>query len=96
MILATNLIFPRVGVLSRMRWTGLKEEDFTRITDYEKSSFCKPFPKYFSEILSVLGLNPQECLMVGNDAEEGYCTSPKSGHGYLLDHRLPDFPKYLS
>ena len=44
--------------------------DFELITTYEDCRFCKPNPAYFQEILTELGLRPEECLMVGNDVEE--------------------------
>ena len=44
--------------------------DFELITTYEDCRFCKPNPVYFQEILTELGLRPEECLMVGNDVEE--------------------------
>ena len=39
-------------------------------TTYENSGFCKPNPKYYSEILEKLNLDPEDCLMVGNDVIE--------------------------
>lgn len=68
--LATNPLFPAVATLSRIRWAGLNPEDFELITTYENSSFCKPNPDYYREILGKLGLNGPDCLMVGNDVGE--------------------------
>ncbi len=70
LVLATNPIFPAVATHSRVRWAGLQPEDFAHITTYENSSFCKPNPLYYREILDKLGLRPEECVMVGNDATE--------------------------
>ena len=69
-ILATNPIFPLVGVETRLSWVGLRPEDFSYITAYENSTTCKPNPAYYAEILRKTGKRPQECLMVGNDATE--------------------------
>ena len=69
-ILATNPIFPPVATLSRISWAGLSAESFSLITNYSNSSYCKPNPKYYEEILSKIGKAPEECLMVGNDVEE--------------------------
>ena len=69
-VLATNPLFPSVATESRMRWAGLKKEDFAWYTTYENSSFCKPNPKYYMEILEKIGLKPEECMMVGNDVSE--------------------------
>lgn len=69
-VLATNPIFPAMATESRMRWAGLHQDDFTLVTTYENSSKAKPSPAYFQEILEKLQLDPSECLMVGNDADE--------------------------
>lgn len=69
-VLATNPLFPAIATCSRVRWAGLQPEDFSHITTYENAHFCKPSPAYYQEILDVLGLSPEECLMVGNDAAE--------------------------
>ncbi len=69
-ILATNPIFPQVATWSRIRWAGLSPEDFEWITTYENSSYCKPNPAYYFEIMRKLDTDPGECLMVGNDVTE--------------------------
>lgn len=71
-ILATNPIFPRTAVESRLAWAGLKPEDFDFITSYENSSFCKPDPRYFLQTARAAGVNPDEVLMIGNDLNEDY------------------------
>ena len=37
------------------------------MTTYEGSHYCKPNPDYYREVLSTIGLSPDECVMVGND-----------------------------
>ncbi len=69
-ILATNPVFPYVGTRRRIKWAGLSEDDFELITTYENSTYCKPNPKYFLEILEKQGLSPEECVMVGNDVDD--------------------------
>ena len=69
-VLATNPFFPAIATQKRVRWAGLEPEDFAYITTYENSSYCKPNPAYFRELLDTLGLAPGECVMVGNDAHE--------------------------
>ncbi|MBR5534255.1 MAG: HAD family hydrolase, partial [Ruminiclostridium sp.] len=69
-VLATNPIFPAIATQSRIRWAGLEPEDFQLYTTYENSSYSKPNPKYYVEVLEKLGLDPKECLMVGNDVTE--------------------------
>jgi len=70
LVLATNPLFPQMATHSRVRWAGMQPEDFAWITTFENSSFCKPNPEYYEEILGELGIHPAECLMVGNDADE--------------------------
>ena len=68
--LATNPIFPNEATRLRIGWAGLKVEDFELYTAYEDSKLCKPNPAYFEYVAGLMGLAPQECLMVGNDASE--------------------------
>jgi len=69
-VLATNPLFPRCAVESRLSWVGLKPEDFDYVTSYENASSCKPTAAYYHSICSTLQLDPAECLMVGNDLKE--------------------------
>lgn len=69
-VLATSPLFPEIATYSRIRWAGLEPSDFDYITTYENSSFCKPNPDYYSDLLGKLGLSPSECLMVGNDVAD--------------------------
>ena len=73
LIVATNPFFPLTAQRQRVRWAGLDPEDFIRITGYENSSYIKPDPGFFREIMDKEGLRPEECLMVGNDADEDMC-----------------------
>ena len=69
-IVATNPLFPMVGQLSRLSWVGLTSDMFDMITSYEENSYCKPNPEYYRSICERLSLNPENCLMVGNDEDE--------------------------
>lgn len=68
--LATNPIFPAIATEKRIRWTGLEPTDFAIYTTYENSAHCKPNPAYYHEVAQRLGVHPQECVMIGNDATE--------------------------
>lgn len=83
-VLATNPIFPAVATKNRIRWAGLTPEDFVLYTTYENSSFCKPNPKYYTEILEKIGRRPEECLMVGNDVGEDMITESMGMKVFLL------------
>lgn len=68
--LATNPIFPAIATESRIRWIGLEPSDFEIYTTYENIGFSKPNPSYYLEVAKILGVKPEECLMVGNDVTE--------------------------
>lgn len=84
LVLATNPIFPAVATQSRIRWAGLELTDFTFVTTYENSSYCKPNPAYYQEILDKLGYRPEECLMIGNDATEDLAAAKLGMQVFLL------------
>ena len=83
-VLATNPIFPRIATESRARWAGLDLKDFELYTTYEDYSHCKPNPLYFQEVIDRLGLTAEECLMVGNDAEEDVAATKLGMEVFLL------------
>ena len=82
--LATNPIFPSVATESRIRWAGLKPEDFELYTTYENSTHCKPNPAYFRDVAESLRLAPESCLMVGNDAQEDTAAAQVGMKVFLL------------
>ena len=70
LVLATNPLFPECGVISRLGWGEIDSCDFTLLTHYGNSAFCKPNLGYYRDILTIIGKNPEECLMVGNNPAE--------------------------
>jgi FMN phosphatase YigB (HAD superfamily) len=70
LVLATQPVFPAIATETRIKWAGLNRDDFKLYTTYENSSFCKPNPDYYRQILDKIGANASQCLMVGNDATE--------------------------
>lgn len=84
-ILATNPVFPRDGMVTRMGFTGLEEKDFDYITSYEISRFSKPNPRYYEEILAENDLSADETIMFGNNEIEDYEAASACGiKTYLL------------
>ena len=69
-VLATNPLFPMIATRHRIALGGMLESDFQYVTAYENSSYSKPNPEYFSELLSKLGLSADECVMIGNDTTD--------------------------
>ena len=85
---ATNPLFPLSVQRERVSWTGADPDDFALITAYEESHFSKPNPDYYREIISRMGMVPEECLMVGNDVKEDMEAASQTGMQVFL---LPEF-----
>lgn len=83
-VLATNPIFPLEAYRERLRWIGLSLSDFDLVTDYESSHFTKPHTAYYNEILSRVGVAPEDALMIGNDCDEDMAPSLKTGMDFFL------------
>ncbi|MBO7148781.1 MAG: HAD family hydrolase [Clostridia bacterium] len=86
--LATNPLFPPAATQARVRWAGLDASDFELITTYDNSHYCKPNPDYYVEILAKLGVNADECLMVGNDVGEDMIAQRLGMSVFLLTNDL--------
>ena len=67
LVLATNPVFPAVAVETRLGWVGLAASDFDHVTTYENCRSSKPAPAYYQSILSHIGKQGGECLMIGNN-----------------------------
>ena len=78
-VLATNPLFPMDGQITRMRWVGLTPEMFDLVTCYESDCYCKPNQKYYLSICDRLGVQPSECLMIGNDENEDMDSAASAG-----------------
>lgn len=86
--LATNPIFPASATERRIRWAGLEPEDFELYTTYENIGYCKPNPDYYREIAKRLGVEPEQCLMVGNDVTEDMIAETVGMKVFLLSDCL--------
>ena len=82
--LATNPIFPAIATRKRIAWAGLKPEDFELYTTYENSRRCKPNPEYYMDIINALGVEAEECVMVGNDVTEDMVAATLGMKVFLL------------
>ncbi len=87
-VLATNPIFPAIATESRIGWAGLEPQDFELYTTYENIGYSKPNPKYYAEVLNHLGLEPQECVMVGNDVGDDMVAKELGIKVFLLTDNL--------
>ncbi len=87
--LATNPMFPTMATQERIRWAGLDIADFDLVTTYENCTSSKPNPAYYLDIARRMGVDPEDCLMVGNDVDEDMI--PAEGVGmqvFLLTRNL--------
>jgi FMN phosphatase YigB (HAD superfamily) len=76
--IATQPIFPAAAIAHRLAWAGLADVEFDAITTYETMRACKPLPAYFEQTAAMIGCEPKECLMVGDDRD---IDLPASGIG---------------
>ena len=83
-VVATSPLFPRIAQITRLNWAGFELEEFEFITDYESENFCKPSAAYFTSVCQRLGLEPSECLMVGNDVSDDMIGANAAGLGCFL------------
>jgi FMN phosphatase YigB (HAD superfamily) len=75
LVLSTNPLFPKIATHQRIRWAALSVNDFDHITTYETDSYCKPNLNYYQQLLTKMNLQPNECLMIGNDLVEDMAAS---------------------
>ena len=82
--LATNPLFPLCAVEKRLSWIGLTASDFSHVTHYGNSSYCKPNPEYYKELLKAIKREPQECIMIGNNPAEDMIACSLGIKGFLV------------
>lgn len=87
-VVATNPLFPQVATYERLSWAGFEPEEFTLITTYENTCFCKPNLNYYRHLLKTLDKDSEDCLMVGNDVQEDMCALKLGMDVFLLDQCL--------
>jgi FMN phosphatase YigB (HAD superfamily) len=91
--LATNPVFPLTAIRQRMTWEGVDDQPWEVVTCYEEMHFCKPNPEVYLEIAEKLGVQPEECLMAGNDAEEDMVAGSVGMKTYLVTDYLIGAPR---
>ena len=62
----------------------MEPADFEIFTTYEDYHFCKPNLNYYKELIEKMGLQPEECLMVGNDVGEDMITEELGMKVFLM------------
>jgi FMN phosphatase YigB (HAD superfamily) len=95
LILATNPLFPGKAIRFRVEWAGLDPDKFALMTAYEEMHAAKPKLAYYQEICDRFHLNPQHCVMIGNDAHEDVAPSALGMRTYLIEDHLINKPASL-
>lgn len=93
-VLATNPVFPECAVETRLQWIDLHLTDFDYVTTYENSHYCKPNPDYFREVLSAIGSDAKETLMVGNNTVEDVAAQIAGCQIFLVTDYLENQDKF--
>jgi FMN phosphatase YigB (HAD superfamily) len=70
--LATNPTFSDPVIRTRMRWAGIEDLPFKRVSTTENSTHAKPTAAYYLDFIDRCGWKPEECLMVGNDSKRDF------------------------
>ena len=86
--LATNPIFPKIATWSRVSWAGLDFDEFDYVTTYENCKYSKPNLNYYKDIASRLGVECNECVMVGNDVGDDMVAKTIGMQVFLLTDNL--------
>ncbi|MGE5455373.1 MAG: HAD family hydrolase [Methylocystaceae bacterium] len=87
-VIATNSLFPPTAINQRLHWAGVGDYPYALVTTYENMHFTKPHLEYYEEICRYIGVEPAECLMVGNDVGEDMVASRLGMKTFLLTERL--------
>lgn len=95
--IATNPVFPKSAIEHRIKWAGINHIQFEVVTIYEECYFTKPHVQYYEAICQCLKLQPEECIMVGNDAQEDMSASQIGMKTFLvkgnvIDRGEPSYP----
>jgi FMN phosphatase YigB (HAD superfamily) len=70
MVAATNPTMPQRFNELRLGWAGYDPSRFALVTGTEVCVSVKHRPGYYQGLLDHLGVAPEECLMIGNDAKK--------------------------
>lgn len=84
-VIASNPIFPELATRIRLSWAKVDDLDISFITHAENMSYCKPRPEYYQAILDAIRLQPETCLMAGNDPISDMAASALHIKTYLID-----------
>jgi FMN phosphatase YigB (HAD superfamily) len=78
-VIATMPVFPGTALRQRLEWGGIADFPYALVTDYETMHASKPHSAYYREIAAMLGCAPQDCVMVGNEAQNDIVPAKRAG-----------------
>lgn len=90
-VVATAPFFPEVAVRERLRWAGLADASFHFITSSDKMTRSKPFPEFFLETADRIGVAPEACVMVGDEAVMDGAAAQAGMHVAIVGPDKPSF-----
>lgn len=90
LMLTTMPLFPPQAVAWRLKWAGLDESQFDRITTYDNSTAAKPHLRYYAENLAAMDVSGADLLMVGNNTLEDLAFTKLGADAYLVTNHLLD------
>ncbi|MCD8511123.1 MAG: HAD family hydrolase [Bacillus sp. (in: Bacteria)] len=93
---ATNPVFPKAAIYHRLKWAGIEDIPFEIVTVYEESFYTKPHSHYYLNICKQLEIEPEDCIMVGNDMQEDMVASEVGlktflVEGFVIDRGNPHY-----
>lgn len=66
-VIATNPLFPELAIMERLKWANVSDFPYDLITTADNMHACKPNLRYYEEICELIGVEPKDCLMIGDD-----------------------------
>jgi FMN phosphatase YigB (HAD superfamily) len=96
LVVASNPVWPLSVQEKRLTWAGLGGFDFDLITHIENTTHCKPNIEYYQEICRLLSVEPESCLMVGNDIINDMVVAKIGMKTYLVENDRADASLSLS
>ena len=84
--IATNPIYPQRAILQRLAWAGLAHhvDSFAFITHSQNVRFAKPDRAYYAELAARVGVEPDECLVIGDSQRNDIAPAAALGMHTIL------------
>ncbi|WP_225728803.1 MULTISPECIES: HAD family hydrolase [unclassified Nocardia] len=95
-VIATNPLWPRETVETRLRWGGYDPAAFELITSGDTMRRSKPSIEFYRELLDRLGARPRDCVMIGNDAANDAPAAELGIPVFLVNVPESDVPQQYS